>query len=131
KPKPKSNTSDKENEGDRCSWTLDDDKILLDVLREQKVAGNQSESGWKPQVWTAVAQALKDRGKEKVDKLQHLSGFGWDNEKKLVTATEAVWEAYLAAHPKAARWRKTSFPLYDKMYFLVDGIIATGAGAFH
>ncbi|KIL59134.1 hypothetical protein M378DRAFT_56114, partial [Amanita muscaria Koide BX008] len=130
-------------------WTLDDDKILLDVLREQKVAGNQSESGWKPQVWTAVAQALKDRGKEskgektatkcqdhfsnlkknykEVDKLQHLSGFGWDNEKKLVTATEAVWEAYLAV----TRWRKTSFPLYDEMYFLVDGIIATGAGGFH
>jgi hypothetical protein len=35
------------------------------------------------------------------------------------------------AHPKAARWRKTSFPFNDEMYFLVDGIIATGAGAFH
>jgi hypothetical protein len=64
KSKTSGNTSDKENEGDCCSWTLDDDKILLDVLREQKVAGNQSKSGWKPQVWTAVAQALKNHGRQ-------------------------------------------------------------------
>ena len=35
KSKTSGNTSDKENEGDHCSWTLDDDKILLDVLQEQ------------------------------------------------------------------------------------------------
>ena len=34
-------------------------------------------------------------------------------------------------NPKASRWRKTPFPLYDDMHFLVHGIVATGAEAFH
>jgi hypothetical protein len=38
---------------------------------------------------------LKKNYKE-VDKLRNLSGFGWDDERKLVTAMDAVWEAYLA-----------------------------------
>lgn len=37
----------------------------------------------------------------------------------------------LQAHLKSACWRTTSFPLYDKMYYLVNGIVATGADVFH
>ena len=29
------------------------------------------------------------------------------------------------------RWKNTSFPLYDEMQYLVHGIVAMGAGAFH
>jgi hypothetical protein len=35
------------------------------------------------------------------------------------------------AHKKAAQWRHTPFPLYDEIQYLVKGIVATGAGAFH
>lgn len=34
-------------------------------------------------------------------------------------------------HRKAAQWKNTPFPLYDEMSYLVDGVVATGAGAFH
>jgi len=30
-----------------------------------------------------------------VKKLRELSGFGWDDDLKIVTATDEVWEAYL------------------------------------
>ena len=33
---------------------------------------------------------------EIVKELRGLSGFGWDDIKKIVTATDEVWEAYLA-----------------------------------
>jgi hypothetical protein len=33
--------------------------------------------------------------------------------------------------PKAKRWRKTPFPLYNDILYPVEGIVATGAGAFH
>jgi len=52
------NNSDKENGSRRAVWTDGDDEIMLRVLREQKIAGNQSDSGWKKVVWTAVLAAL-------------------------------------------------------------------------
>jgi hypothetical protein len=64
----------------------------------------------------------------------------------MVTASDEVWELYLAVrllfyfyllsdtfqtHENARKWRKTRFPLYDDILIIVDGIVATGAGAFH
>ncbi|KAJ7020363.1 hypothetical protein C8F04DRAFT_1318418, partial [Mycena alexandri] len=109
----------------------------------------QSDSGWKPQVWNLCAEALKDTpgppktsqkiqdhwgkslkaGLKSVRAVRGASGFGWDNERKMPTATAAVWDAYIAV--SAAKWRSTPFPLYDEILELVDGTIATGAGAFH
>ncbi|KAJ7851311.1 hypothetical protein B0H14DRAFT_2350369, partial [Mycena olivaceomarginata] len=66
-----------------------------------------------------------------VRKLRDLSGFGWDDGLKMVTASDEVWELYLATHENARKWRKTRFPLYDDILIIVDGIVATGAGAFH
>jgi hypothetical protein len=84
-----------------------------------------------------------------VQHLCGLSGFGWDDGLKMVTATEEVWDAYILVsfifasnlsgiyitagqtHESAKKWQKTPFPLYDDMHYLVAGIVATGAGAFH
>lgn len=35
---------------------------MLRVLESEKAAGNQSESGWKSQVWTEVGAALAREG---------------------------------------------------------------------
>ncbi|KAJ7763295.1 hypothetical protein B0H16DRAFT_1883690 [Mycena metata] len=132
----------------RCQWSDADDAILVEKLRWAKDQGFQSESGWKPQTWVHCVDALKDSpGPKKtadkiqdhyghatflfVQKLRGLSGFGWDDGLKLVTASEDVWTALLAKNSKAKRWRKTPFPLYDDILYLVEGIVATGAGAFH
>jgi hypothetical protein len=37
----------------------------------------------------------------------------------------------LQAHPNAERWRTALFPLYDNIFYLVNGVVATGASAFH
>ncbi|KAJ7448381.1 hypothetical protein FB451DRAFT_1533045 [Mycena latifolia] len=65
-----------------------------------------------------------------VKHLRELSGFGWNEGLKLVAASDDVWEAYLT-HPKSKRWRKSPFPLYDDIAYLIDYIVATGTGAFH
>ncbi|KAJ7036435.1 hypothetical protein C8F04DRAFT_1258001 [Mycena alexandri] len=137
----------KNQDSARCSWSTADDAVLIDKLRWAKDQGFQSESGWKPQTWAHCAEALKDSpGPKKtadkiqdhfsnaflwVQKLRGLSGFGWDDGLKLVTASDNVWDALLAKTPKAKHWRKTPFPLYDNILYLVEGIVATGAGAFH
>ncbi|KAJ6576148.1 hypothetical protein DFH09DRAFT_1311585 [Mycena vulgaris] len=115
-----------------------------------KEKGFQSDNGWKPQAWPHCIESLKDSpGPPKTaDKIQDhwgnlksnfnvvyalrgASGFGWDDGLKMVTATDEVWDTYLKTHSKAKRWRKTCFPLYDDILYLVDGIVAIGAGAFH
>ncbi|KAJ7734820.1 hypothetical protein B0H16DRAFT_1467373 [Mycena metata] len=106
----------------RCEWDEDADRILVTKLRECKELGMQSDSGWKPQLKAGLKSVRAVRG---------ASGFGWDNERKMPTATGAVWDAYIAKHKGAAKWRSTPFPLYDEILELVDGTIATGAGAFH
>jgi hypothetical protein len=53
-PKNSSNTC--------CCWTDADDVIVIQILRQQKEAGNQSGAGWKGQVWTAIEAALTAEG---------------------------------------------------------------------
>ncbi|KAF9232775.1 hypothetical protein BU15DRAFT_80855 [Melanogaster broomeanus] len=136
----------------RMTWTSNDNVKMLGVLRECKLAGDQSDNGWKKKVWTVVAHALKDspggmKNSQKcmdhwgnlksnfvaMQKLSSLSGFGWDDNLKMVTALPAVWdELRNKSHMKKyLRWEHTPFPSYDKMLFLIDGIVATGSAAFH
>ncbi|KAJ7816476.1 hypothetical protein B0H13DRAFT_2460060 [Mycena leptocephala] len=135
----------------RCQWTDACDATLVTTLRACKDEGLQSDSGWKPVVWTRSADALKDspgpvktatkcqdhwgkslKGSFKaVREIRGASGFGWDDGLKMVTATPEVWDALIRRRPSAEKWKTTPFPLYDDILYLVDGIVATGEGAFH
>ncbi|KAG1719539.1 uncharacterized protein EDB91DRAFT_1065513 [Suillus paluster] len=136
-------------------WKSSDDAVLIATLLKEREEGHQSDSGFKLKSFVACTEALK--GSEKtsggvaktsgschdrwgkacllkkdfavIKKLQ--SGFGWDNTLKIVTAPPDVWEKYLATHTKAKVWRKKSFPLYDSIQILIEGIIATGENVFH
>ena len=55
-------TVDLSNTNARCVWTDADDGILIDVLKCEKATGNQSQNGWKKEVWNKVAAALQARG---------------------------------------------------------------------
>lgn len=59
------------------------------------------------------------------------SGFGWDPLTKTVTAPDDVWERYILAHPKAAQFKDTPFPLYDDLFTLCANVIAIGVTAFN
>lgn len=83
-----------------------------------------------------------------VQRLRGISGFGWDDGTKLVVASDDQWaelakacsgtmyslDFVLTGLPqrgsKVVKWKTTPFPLYGEMHSLVDGIVATGSGAF-
>ncbi|XP_062109597.1 uncharacterized protein LOC133821132 [Humulus lupulus] len=47
------------------------------------------------------------------------SGFGWDNDRKTVTAEKSVWEAYLQSHKEAAPSRSShSLGMMTYVWFL-------------
>ena len=48
----------------RVAWHEEEDRCLLATLAEQKMAGNQADSGWKSSVWSVCARNLKAKGFE-------------------------------------------------------------------
>ena len=74
------------------------------------------------------------------------SGWGWDDESKLVTAPPDVWDTYLVvrsdsdcgdrtlmrsqSHPGAKKWRNMPFVHYNEFHMLVEGRHATGERAY-
>ncbi|KAF5367454.1 hypothetical protein D9758_003829 [Tetrapyrgos nigripes] len=137
----------------RVKWSNSDVDIMIDELKNQKAQGNQSQSSWKPDTWTTVSKRIiaegSQEGAEKnpkkcSDKYGTLkaqyktvhyirtkaSGFGWDEQKQMVVATDEWWDRHLEKFPDDSKWRTTPFPWYDDMFILVDGKIATGDNVF-
>ncbi|KZT20131.1 hypothetical protein NEOLEDRAFT_1025532, partial [Neolentinus lepideus HHB14362 ss-1] len=51
--------------GKKAIWMVKDDEIIVRVLGEEKMKGNQSDNGWKKSVWTAVLRALESESHHK------------------------------------------------------------------
>ncbi|XP_057778464.1 uncharacterized protein At2g29880-like isoform X3 [Salvia miltiorrhiza] len=57
------------------------------------------------------------------------SGFGYDADKKCVTAEKDVWDAYIQSHPSHSAWRNKMFPFYDDLVIIFGKDRATGSNA--
>ncbi|KAL0057064.1 hypothetical protein AAF712_016312 [Marasmius tenuissimus] len=136
----------------RAVWGDRDDQLLIEGLVAAKKAGHGKTGGWALKVWTPVVESLNaakgQKGEPKtatsslkklqkeVKILHKCSGFGWDDEEKVPTASDEVWDALVARtmeyDPKGKakknkylHWHKTPFPLYDDIYYIVNGKRAT------
>ncbi|KAG1750960.1 hypothetical protein EDD22DRAFT_981753 [Suillus occidentalis] len=116
-----------------AKWLSGDDATLLDSLKTF-ADGNSADNGtFKSAAFTAAAKALKDSHKTSggAPKTSKSCSRCWATTRKIVIASDKVWDDYLEAHPEAKVWRSTPFPLYDDIIVLVDGCHATGDGALH
>ncbi|THU75551.1 hypothetical protein K435DRAFT_631504, partial [Dendrothele bispora CBS 962.96] len=126
---------------------------LIAFLVQAKERGLLSENNFKSKVYTEAASSLAIKGHNATSKqvksrwtrvciyllihielylnspLRTLSGFGWDNVRHMVTATDSVWDAYLQGHPKARPFRRQPFPHYDDIASIIGQSTATGAFA--
>ncbi|KAH9022524.1 hypothetical protein EDB83DRAFT_2320280 [Lactarius deliciosus] len=66
-------------------WSEADEATLVHTLASEKAKSNWGDNGPKK-----IKQEF-----ETMKELRGLSGFGWDDVKNTVTATDEVWEAYL------------------------------------
>ncbi|KAF8065310.1 hypothetical protein FPV67DRAFT_1671582 [Lyophyllum atratum] len=141
-------------EPQRCRWNAECDSTLLVELKAQKANGMQTDNaGWKGDVWTACAVKLAGTEKRSggavktakacltrwttlkanfaiVKSLKEKSGWGWDDEKKIIVVSDDVWQEFLKVKPKLDQWRTKPFPIYDDMADLIDGAMATGENSF-
>ncbi|KAJ3991183.1 Myb/SANT-like DNA-binding domain-containing protein [Lentinula boryana] len=138
--------------GKKAVWSTADDLILLTVLKEHKSAGFQTDNGgFHNDAYKAAAARLTQsisKGPKKtsemcktrwstvkkdfkaVKSIREKSGFGWDAERCLATATAEVWEDLIKSKPSLKCWKTKRFPLYDNVLDLIEGQVATGATAF-
>ncbi|KZV60828.1 hypothetical protein PENSPDRAFT_539760, partial [Peniophora sp. CONT] len=97
----------------RATWNRKSESILLDSLKESKAAGLGGDNNFQPGAFQAVVNRLTEAGyrfdvsqvKSRwnrfkkahgiVKHLRSLSGFGWDDTKKIVTAEPDVWKGLL------------------------------------
>ncbi|KAG1780971.1 hypothetical protein EV702DRAFT_963460 [Suillus placidus] len=116
-----------------AKWISGDDATLINSLKTF-ADGNSADNGsFKSAAFTAAAKALKDSYQTSggVLKTAKSCSHCWSTTRKIVIASDKVWDDYLEAHPEAKVWRLTPFPLYDDIIVLVDGCHATGEGALH
>lgn len=50
----------KQDSRKNARWSKEDDRVFVDVLKDQQSKGNQADNGWKRIVWTACEQALRN-----------------------------------------------------------------------
>ncbi|CAD6933524.1 unnamed protein product [Tilletia laevis] len=133
---------------ENCFWASTEDEKLLDVLEEGKQQGKASGGGFKPELWVRVLEEIEplhEKGRKKaladvknhyrnlkaqykeVKELVDMSGFGWDEDKGVATADDAVWDDLVKRRPELKKWRHKSFPFYTQLDSLNSKSTATGA----
>ena len=137
---------------DRAIWTKSMREFLLEGLNLQTIQGKRCDggSGWKKDAWEAVRKILNEKFEVKftvkqmkecfnnmkkdyqiVKELRDLSGFGWDDEQEMVTASKEVWDTYVAQHKEAKKFRGKPWPFFDIMHEILDGRIPNGSEKFY
>ncbi|KAI1001839.1 hypothetical protein K3495_g6366 [Podosphaera aphanis] len=111
-----------------AKWSNEECDALVSRLLKAKKYGRMTENNFKSSVWTSIAQSFQDPLKRSsrvcetkwarmkkdykgIKLLRETPGFGWDADRKLVTANPDVWDTI--CRPDLAKWRRFNFPWYD------------------
>ncbi|PUZ38685.1 hypothetical protein GQ55_9G216300 [Panicum hallii var. hallii] len=131
----------------RAKWSHEMKLFLIGLLKDHDVPGFRTHNAWSKEAWTNIVCRLnakfgcsftlnqvkqKEQDLKKdyrvVKELQEESGFGWDSERKMVTAPPNVWANFAARknNSDALTWQDKSFPYFDNLFALYDGCYAEG-----
>ncbi|ORX37749.1 hypothetical protein BD324DRAFT_680636 [Kockovaella imperatae] len=96
----------------QAKFSMEDDRVIGEMLVEERSRGAQG--GFKRQTWTRIAQELNDRFHPDVPKTARScqDHFSYVKNSYLIVAEDDIWDKYLAAHPKARKWRRDRWELY-------------------
>ncbi|KAM0910336.1 hypothetical protein ACQ4PT_014229 [Festuca glaucescens] len=129
-------------------WTDAMDKAMLDVFVEYFNKGDRAQNGWKPHVYTAAVKKVMEKCQVELTKeniisrsktfdkhyvivnnMLSQSGFGWDDDKNMVSVEDDVWNNYAKANKDAASYRYKVIKYWDMISTLYNRDRATGEGA--
>ncbi|KAG9409703.1 hypothetical protein AC1031_020016 [Aphanomyces cochlioides] len=109
-------------DSDRAAWDADKDEFLVISLQEQADQGKRADSGFKWEAWKQITMQFNERFqvnylmsklKSRLDTLKkdykdfkflkENSGFGWNDELEIPTASDDVWKAVIEVHVVSLR----------------------------
>ncbi|EFP79290.1 hypothetical protein PGT21_034168 [Puccinia graminis f. sp. tritici] len=127
-------------------WTGAMEKLALQLYSDAVLDGKRSDGGFKSEVHNFVVTKLNEqfpgydftpakcksklsqsfkKEYEAFNTCRHTSGFGWDDVRCEVTASNEVWESFLKSHPQARRFRNQPFPEWEQLN-IIFGSTAKG-----
>uniref|UniRef100_A0A2N9FQY4 Myb/SANT-like domain-containing protein n=1 Tax=Fagus sylvatica TaxID=28930 RepID=A0A2N9FQY4_FAGSY len=149
KTKENQQTEDEVEEKSYVRWSLDMERALADILRDERNVGNKSDAGWKTVAYNSASSKLSsqlhiditaDNVKNRIKTWKKLygivsdilgqSGFSWDATKKMITVDDDnAWQEYIKAHKDARSFRWKVISNWDDIVDLCGKDRATGEGA--
>ncbi|EEF46860.1 conserved hypothetical protein [Ricinus communis] len=105
-------------------WQPPMSRYLIDLMLEQVHGGNKIDYTFNEQAWTLIVESFNEKFGvlfsryilenryitlmkecDDINGLLSHSGFAWDVTQQMVTADDAVWEAYIQGQPHAIAYR--------------------------
>ena len=125
----------------RARWNHKMKSYLIELLKEHDTPRYRTQNAWSKEAWESIVDAFnlkfglsfasaqvkqKEQDMKKdfkvIKDLLSESGFGWDPDRMMVVAPDAVWAGLRARKNKdALQWQDKSFPYYDDLFALYDG----------
>ncbi|KAK5824564.1 hypothetical protein PVK06_019344 [Gossypium arboreum] len=138
----------KEGTSKQFRWTKPMEHLFLEILAEEAQKGNKPSNSFKAVSINRVAKAISERFQVHCDAKHvenHLrtvknqwqiictirgeSGFGWDDNLKMITCDRATYNTTVMAHKKYEPFLNKSIDHYDEMALVVGKDMATGSFA--
>ncbi|KAL6624579.1 hypothetical protein ACP70R_031900 [Stipagrostis hirtigluma subsp. patula] len=141
----------KQKRRDKRHWTAEEEKILVDILYEMNDSGWKVDTGHKsgyhlyiekelakklpnaqikadPHIQSKV-KTLKKQLSWILDIQQYGSGFGWDDDRKMVVGDKEAFMEWAKSRNGAAALYLKPFPNYDKLCEIYASDLAKGSAA--
>ncbi|XP_020103067.1 uncharacterized protein At2g29880-like isoform X2 [Ananas comosus] len=124
----------------RAKWTDMHRAYLVELLQEHNKDKWRGQNGWNKEGWRSIHKAMitkfshsnytleqvKDQEQQlkkqfkAVKNLVEMSGFGWDGDKKMVSAPSEVWEPLINNNKELRKWHNKPFPWYEALYDIYE-----------
>ncbi|MFQ6658317.1 hypothetical protein Gotur_027641 [Gossypium turneri] len=136
----------KEGTSKQFRWTKPMEHIFLEILAEEARKGNKPSNAFKAVSINRVVKAIFERFQVQCNakhvknhlrtvknqwqiicKIRGESGFGWDDNMKMITCDRATYDAAVMAHKKYEPFLNKSIDHYDEMALVVGKDMAIGS----
>ncbi|KAK4600819.1 hypothetical protein RGQ29_010435 [Quercus rubra] len=119
--------------GTKFQWTPEEDDKLVECLLE--LAGDvkwKADNGFKPGFTAKLEELMEKKLPGCADMLGlNTSGFGWNDNEKMVAVEKQIFEDWAKGHPDAKGLQNRRFPLFDDLALVFGKDRASGDRAQH
>ncbi|XP_021741337.1 uncharacterized protein LOC110707616 [Chenopodium quinoa] len=126
-------------------WSKDMSKELLDFLAEEVKKGNRPNNTFRTSSFVAAAKIISGKFQTNstsehvenhmktvrnawvaISTVRNNSGFGWNDNLKMVTASPTAYATYVKEYPKCEKFLNRKIDMYEEMAIVVGKDLARG-----